>query len=291
MEEQLKTPARWTIGAILNWTASYLADKGARAPRLDAEILLSHSLKVDRLYLYLNLDRPLGPDERSQFRDLVRRRAAREPVALITGKKEFWSISFRITPGVLIPRPETEILVGAVLEEIKDNPAPRLLEIGAGSGAVSVAVAGDNPRAEVIATDIDPAVLETARLNAEDVEVGASVKFVAMDLFDAIRGGVGFDVIYSNPPYVPTDVIPALEPEVRDFEPHRALDGGPDGLDVIRRLAAHAMDFLNRPGALALEFGDGQEEDARNIFTSRGFGEIRIFRDLAGKARVIRGRV
>ncbi len=291
MEEQLKTPARWTIGAILNWTASYLADKGASAPRLDAEILLSHCLKVDRLYLYLNLERPLSPDERSKFRNLVRRRAAREPVALITGKKEFWSISFRIKPGVLIPRPETEILVEAVLQEINDSPAPRVLEIGAGSGAVSVAVAKDNPRAEVIATDIDPAVIETALFNAREAGVGASVQFVAMDLFDAIRGGVGFDVICSNPPYIPTEIIPTLEPEVRDFEPLRALDGGPDGLDVIRRLATDAVDFLNRPGALALEFGDGQEEDARNILASSGFREIRIFRDLAGKARVIKGRV
>jgi release factor glutamine methyltransferase len=291
MEEQSKNPVRWTIGAILNWTASYLADKGVSAPRLDAEILLSHCLKVDRLYLYLNLDRPLRPDERSQFRDLVRRRAAREPVALITGKKEFWSISFRIKPGVLIPRPETEILVEAVLQEIKDNPTPRVLEIGAGSGAVSVAVARDNPRTEVIATDIDPAVLETARLNAEEAGVGASIQFVAMDLFDAIPEGVGFDLIYSNPPYVPTDIIPTLEPEVRDFEPLCALDGGTDGLDVIRRLAAHAIDFLNRPGALTLEFGDGQEENVRNIFESNGFKEIRIFRDLAGTARVIRGRI
>jgi release factor glutamine methyltransferase len=291
MEDQSKTPARWTIGAILNWTASYLSDKGARAPRLDAEILLSHSLNVDRLYLYLNLDRPLRPDERSQFRDLVRRRAAREPVALITGKKEFWSISFRIKPGVLIPRPETEILVEAVLQEMKDHPAPRMLEIGAGSGAVSVAVATENPRAEIFATDIEPAVLETARLNAEDARVGASVQFVAMDLFAAIRQGICFDVICSNPPYIPTDIIPTLEPEVRDFEPLRSLDGGPDGLNVIRRLTAHAADFLNRPGALALEFGDGQEEDARNILASSGFTEIRIFRDLAGKARVIRGRV
>jgi release factor glutamine methyltransferase len=292
MEEQSsRTPVRWTIGAILNWTASYLADKGVSAPRLDAEILLSHCLKVDRLYLYLNLERPLGLDERAQFRALLRRRAAREPVALITGKKEFWSISFRIKPGVLIPRPETEILVEAVLQEIKDNPAPSLLEIGAGSGAVSVAVAKDNPRAEIIATDIEPTVLKTARSNAQDAGVDASVQFVAMDLFDAIRQGLGFDVIYSNPPYIPTDTIPTLEPEVRDFEPVRALDGGPDGLDVIQRLATQAIDFINRPGSLALEFGDGQEEDVRDIFTTSGFREIQIFRDLAGRARVIRGRI
>jgi release factor glutamine methyltransferase len=291
MEEQTKKPARWTIGAILNWTASYLADKGVSTPRLDAEILLSHCLKVDRLYLYLNLERPLLPNERAQFRDLVRRRAAREPVALITGKKEFWSLSFRIKPGMLIPRPETEILVEAVLQEIKNSPTPRVLEIGAGSGAVAVAVAKDNPRTEVTATDTDVAALKTARLNAEDAGVGASLQFVATDLFDAIRVGPGFDVICSNPPYVPTETIPTLEPEVRVFEPLSALDGGMDGLDVIRRLATRGMDFLNRPGALLLEFGDGQAEDVRNIFASSGFKEIRIFRDLAGKARVIKGRI
>ncbi|MGO9117597.1 MAG: peptide chain release factor N(5)-glutamine methyltransferase [Desulfomonilaceae bacterium] len=291
MEEQLKTRERWTIGAILNWTATYFAGKGVKTPRLDAEILLAHCLDVDRLYLYLNLDRPLLPDERSRFRELVKRRGLREPVALITGKKEFWSISLQIKPGILIPRPETEILVEVVLQEIKENPAPKVLEIGTGSGAVAIALAKDNPRVEVLATDTDFTVLLVAQANAKEAELENAVQFIATDLFDSIRRGGYFDVICSNPPYVPTNIIPRLDPDVRNFEPMRALDGGPDGLDVIRRLTANAENFLNRPGALVLEFGDGQEEAVGRILVSAGFEVIRIFRDLSGKPRVIKGTI
>ena len=291
MEEQLKTTARWTIGAILNWTATYFAGKGVKTPRLDAEILLAHCLNVDRLYLYLNLDRPLLPDERSRFRELVKRRGLREPVALIIGKKEFWSISLQIRPGILIPRPETEILVEVVLQEIKENPAPKVLEIGTGSGAVAIALAKDNPRVEVLATDTDFTVLPVAQANAKEAELENAVQFIATDLFDSIRPAGYFDVICSNPPYVPTNIIPTLDPDVRNFEPTRALDGGPDGLDVIRRLTANAENFLNRPGALVLEFGDGQEEAVGRILVSAGFEVIRIFRDLSGKPRVIKGMI
>lgn len=291
MEEQVKTRERWTIGAILNWTATYFAGKGIKTPRLDAEILLAHCLDVDRLYLYLNLDRPLLPDERSRFRELVKRRGLREPVALITGKKEFWSISLQIKPGILIPRPETEILVEVVIQEIKENPSPKVLEIGTGSGAVAIALAKDNPRVEVVATDTDFTVLLVAQANAKEAELENAVQFTATDLLDSIRRGAYFDVICSNPPYVPTNIIPTLDPDVRNFEPMRALDGGPDGLDVIRRLAANAENFLNRPGALVLEFGDGQEEAVGRILVSAGFEVIRIFRDLSGKPRVIKGRI
>ena len=291
MEEKSKTTERWTIGAILNWTATYFAGKGVKTPRLDAEILLAHSLKVDRLYLYLNLDRPLLPDERSRFRELVKRRGLREPVALITGKKEFWSISLEVKAGILIPRPETEILVEAVLQEIKENPAAKVLEIGTGSGAVAIALTKENPRAEVLATDKDFAALAVARENAREANIEHSVQFLAADLFDTVRLGRHFDVICSNPPYVPTNIIPTLDPDVRDFEPMRALDGGPDGLGVIRRLAAHAGNLLHRPGALMLEFGDGQEEAVRMIFMSAGFEVVVIFRDLSGKPRVIKGKI
>jgi release factor glutamine methyltransferase len=287
----LKTRDRWTIRLILNWTATYFAGKGVKTPRLDAEILLAHCLDVDRLYLYLNLDRPLLPDERSRFRELVKRRGLREPVALITGKKEFWSTSLQIKPGILIPRPETEILVEVVLQEIKENPAPKVLEIGTGSGAVAIALAKDNPRVEVVATDTDSNVLLVAQANAKEAEPENAVQFIATDLFDSIRRGGYFDVICSNPPYVPTNIIPTLDPDVRNFEPMRALDGGPDGLDVIRRLSANAENFLNRPGALVLEFGDDQDEAVGRILESAGFEVTRIFRDLSGKPRVIRGRI
>jgi release factor glutamine methyltransferase len=199
-------------------------------------------------------------------------------------------MSLQIEPGILIPRPETEILVEVVLQEIKENPAPKVLEIGTGSGAVAIALAKDNPRVEVVATDTDFKVLLVAQANAREAKVERSVHFIATDLFDAIRPGPYFDVICSNPPYVPTDIIPTLDPDVRNFEPIRALDGGADGLDVIRRLAVHAKNFLNRPGAVMLEFGDEQEASVRRILVSAGFEVVRIFRDLSGKPRVIKGR-
>ena len=220
MEEQLKTRERWTIGDILNWTATYFAGKGVKTPRLDAEILLAHCLDVDRLYLYLNLDRPLLPDERSRFRELVKRRGLREPVALITGKKEFWSISLQIKPGILIPRPETEILVEVVIQEIKENPSPKVLEIGTGSGAVAIALAKDNPRVEVVATDTDSNVLLVAQANAKEAKSENAVRFIATDLFDGIRRGGYFDVICSNPPYISYECNPYPRSGCSQFRTH-----------------------------------------------------------------------
>ncbi len=291
MREQIKSPAQWTIGTVLNWTASYLQTKGIKTGRLDAEILLAHCLGVDRLYLYLNFEKPLLPDERLRFREFVKRRGSREPVALIIGKKEFWSTSLRIRPGVLIPRPETEILVEAVLLEIKENPLPEVLEIGTGSGAIAIAIAKENPRAKILATDIDFTVVETAKWNVEHSGIKNDLQFVAAKFFEGFRDGPFFDVICSNPPYIPTNMIRTLEPDVRDFEPVRALDGGLDGLDAIRSLAVESIRFLKRPGALALEFGDGQKEAVREILLSAGFEEIRTYPDLAGKNRAIVGKL
>jgi release factor glutamine methyltransferase len=281
----------WTVKDVLEWTAGYFKSKGISTARLDAEVLLAHSLEVDRLHLYLNLDRPLIPSERTGYRELIQRRARREPVARIIGTKEFWSIPFRAVPGVLIPRPDTETLVEAVLDEIKDRSEPNILEIGTGSGAIAVAVIKDNPDAVIVATDIDSLALRTARLNAEDAGVADSLKFVRMDLFESLRPGTVFDVICSNPPYIPSDDIANLEPEVRDHEPRRALDGGPEGLDVIGRLIRRAGDFLTKDGALILEIGDGQAGAVGEIFAqTEGFTSIRMYHDLASIARVVKAK-
>jgi release factor glutamine methyltransferase len=291
MAEQSKKSSPWTIDEILKWTTRYFAEKSISTPRLDAEILLAHALSAERLYLYLNMDRPLSPSERSTFRELVKRRARREPVALITGRKEFWSTSFRTVLGVLIPRPETEVLVEAVLQEIKEVQFPQVLEVGTGSGAISVAVARENPRARIVATDVDPTAITVARLNAEETGVSQYIDFAAMNLFDGIRPDPRFDVVCSNPPYVPTDVVSTLAPEITHFEPLRALDGGPDGLDTIRKLVAQASQFMKQTGALILEMGDGQGESVTGLFTSvAGLREVRILRDLSGKPRVVRGK-
>ncbi len=292
MEEQIKRPDRWTIDEILRWTAQYFADKGISTPRLDAEILLAHALSEERLFLYLNMDRPLSPAERTRYRGLVRRRATREPVSLITGKKEFWSTTFRTVPGVLIPRPETEILVEAVLQAIKEVQSPQVLEIGTGSGAVSVAMARENPKCRIVATDVDPTAIAVARLNAKDAGVSSCIEFVALNLLDGFRPGYRFDVICSNPPYVPTEALSTLAPEIRCFEPVTALDGGADGLDTIRRLAAQAPQFLKPDGSLILEIGDGQERAVLDLFTeTAGLRQVRTYRDLSGMPRVIKGQI
>ncbi|MBI5251540.1 MAG: peptide chain release factor N(5)-glutamine methyltransferase [Desulfomonile tiedjei] len=291
MEPQHKTPSRWTIKDVLEWTAAYFKKRGITTARLDAEVLLAFCLSADRLFLYLNLERPLLTAERVRYRELVRRRAMREPVSLIIGKKEFWSLPFRVVPGVLIPRPDTEILVEAVVQEIRSIPEPRVLEIGTGSGAVSVAIAKENPTAEILATDVNLLALETASLNAEECGVSGSIDFLCTDLFLAISQRELFDVICSNPPYIPHDTIPTLDPEI-NFEPILALDGGPDGLDVIRHIAVHARHFLKDRGALILEMDPEQENQARRIFTNlTGLAEIRVFPDLSGKARVIKGKL
>lgn len=292
MKRHAKKQTRWTIKDLLEWTTEYFQNKGIGTARLDAEVLLAHALGVDRLYLYLNLERPLSSSERAAYRSLVRRRSSREPVALITGRKEFWSLCFRVAPGILIPRPETEILVEGVVDEIRDKPAPWVLEVGTGAGAIAVAVLRENPRARILATDIDPRALQLARRNAEEHLVRESLDLAASDLLEAVRPGAGFDVVCSNPPYVPGAAIPHLEPEIRDYEPHRALDGGPNGLSVIRRLAVQAARVLRKGGALMMEVGDGQAHSVGRVMTeSAGFRDIKTFRDLSGVQRVVKGRL
>lgn len=288
MQEQPKAPSRWTTKDVLEWTAAYFKTKAITTARLDAEVLLAHCLETDRLHLYLNLDRPLGAAERARYRELVRRRALREPVSLIIGRKEFWSIPFRVVSGVLIPRPDTEILVEAVLDEIHDKTSPSILEIGTGSGAVAVTISHERPEALVLATDIDARALKAAAYNTRKVE--ATVILFGADLLDPIRPGVRFDVICSNPPYIPDHIIPTLEPEI-NFEPLRALQGGADGLDVFRKLVPQAREFLKETGALLLEMDSDQETAVHEIFTASGFVHVETIPDLSGKPRVMKGKV
>lgn len=276
---------------MLQWTADYFRQKGIESARLDAEALLAHALGADRLYLYLNLDKPLSQRERDKYRELVARRARREPVALITGRKEFWSINLRVLPGVLIPRPETELLAQATLDEIRELRRPRILDIGAGSGAVAIAVAHERPDARVIASDRDPVAARLTWMNAKDTDTAEHMSVLVADLFSCFRPGLHFHVICSNPPYVRDDELMTLAPEIVQFEPRSALAAGPDGLDVIRAIACRAREFLAERGALILEMGAGQEKAVREIFRSAGLDkEIAVFKDLAGIPRVVKGR-
>lgn len=277
----------WTIKNILEWTADHFRNRGISTARLDAEVLLANALHADRLFLYLNLERPLSAEERHIFREYVRRRSTREPVSLIIGRKEFWSIPLRVQRGVLIPRPDTETLVEAVGTALRGIPDAQALEIGTGSGAVSIALAKEHPNVRIFATDINLQALNLAKSNA--TECGVNIEFFACDLFSAMRQGQTFHVIFSNPPYVKSSIIPTLDPEI-NFEPINALDGGSDGLDVIRKMVPAANALLRRGGELIIEMEADQENEVGKIFSDAGFSDVSVYRDLAGRPRVMRGK-
>lgn len=288
MKDLINKKEIWTIKEVLMWTAGYLERKGCETPRLDAELLLAHALGIKRLGLYLDFDRPLTDGERFQYRELVRRRSLREPVALITGKKEFWSLDITIRPGVLIPRPETEILVEVVLGEFRTLHKCSILEVGCGSGALICAICRENPNIEVYACDISLNALNNTFSNTSAKGLPDRVHLFGSDLLDSVRKAPVFDIIYSNPPYIPSGLICSLAPEICKFEPNCALDGGPDGLETIRRLIQMSRDRLKPQGRLILEIGDEQSEPVREIFELNHYSQIQTYTDLSGKVRVVK---
>lgn len=315
----------WTVLKVLQWTADYLSLKGVENGRRDAELLLGDTLGLDRVGLYLNFDRPLEAGELIDFRSRVARRARREPVQYILGRTEFWSLPLRVTPDVLIPRPDTELLVeealkrlpakwradsaGRVLDDIgrfipptyeelhppseKLQPlsgaAARVLDVGTGSGALAIALAHERPEAAVTAIDISPAALAVASANARDNGVAERIAFIVGDLGELPAGP--FDLIVANPPYIPSRDLAALMPEVRDFEPRLALDGGADGLDAYRAMARQSGSILVEGGWMLVEVGIDQAADIRELFVRAGLAEVFTARDLAGIERVVGGRL
>ena len=274
----------WTIGSILQWTKQYFRDKGVDNPRLDAEVLLSFLLGKDRMYLYVHFDQPLEQTELSAFRELVRRRAMREPVAYITGRKEFMGLLFHVSSAVLVPRPDTEILVEAALDRIGVESSARILDVGTGSGAVLIGTLSRRPGCRGLGVDISAAALAVAADNAQRLLPHEQAELQQADLFppDDIR----FDAILSNPPYVTRAEMSDLAPEVR-CEPELALCGGDDGLDFYRRLISHGKKYLAPDGFMALEVGAGQ---ARVVSFIAGEGDWRtekIVNDYAGIERVV----
>jgi release factor glutamine methyltransferase len=243
----------WTIREVLEWTASFFREQKCDSPRLDAEILLAHVLKCPRIQLYVRYDVVLTDDQRSRMRELVRRRAAREPVAYLVGKREFFGLDFCVSPGVFIPRPETELLVVELVETLKEQPAAAVLELCVGSGCVSVAALVNLPQIQVTAVELFPEVLKVARHNAKTHGILNRIEFCEGDLYAALPKPVLFDAIVCNPPYIETREIDELQPEVRLHEPHAALDGGLDGLDVVRRVLAGAGSHLHPGGRLLVE--------------------------------------
>jgi len=249
------TSRTWTIREVLEWATQDFAGRGIESPRLDAELLVAKALETDRVGLYLDLDRPLLDQERSAIRPLVARRREREPVAYILGHRDFYGRRFKVTPDVLIPRPDTETLVDHALECIPENAACRVLDVGTGSGAIAATIAAERPLAQVTATDTSGAALKVASENAEELEVASRIRFERADL---LSGAEQYDVIVSNPPYIAQSEMAGLQAEVREHEPAAALEAGADGLDVVRALLTAAMP-ATAPGAqMLIEIGAGQ---------------------------------
>ncbi len=253
-----KIKENWTIGSILKWTMQYFGEKGVDNPRLDAEVLLSHILGKDRLYLYVHFDQPLEQGELTVFRAAVKKRAMRLPVAYITGYKEFMGITFQVTPAVLIPRPDTEILVETALTRLAKTDQPLILDIGTGSGAIIISLLVNLPLARGTTVDISAQALEVARDNAKRHQVEARLDCYQGDVFLPVAGQT-FTAIVSNPPYIPNGDIADLAPEVRR-EPVLALAGGPDGLDFYRQLIGSGAAYLQPGGFMAMEVGQNQAQ-------------------------------
>jgi len=277
---------RWTILKLLQWTADYFRDKGLESPRLEAELLLAATLEMDRVALYVNFERPLDADELSRYREQVRRRAGREPLQYIVGETEFWSLPFSVNSAVLIPRADTEILVEEALKRI--NGCSTILDVGTGSGAIAVALAHEKPEINVTAIDYSEEALEVARGNARLNKVAERVACLTGDLNSLPPGP--FDMIVSNPPYIPSRDWEQLMPEVRDHEPRLALDGGDDGLEAYRRIDVQAVQILSPGGWLLVEVGIGQAAAVNTLFKAAGLTAVEQRDDYAGIPRVVMGQ-
>lgn len=279
----------WTIGKILKWTEQYFAKAELDSPRLDAEVLLAHVLKKERIFLYVHFDQPLDPAELAEYKACIRQRVQHVPVAHITGHKEFMGLDFKVTKDTLIPRPDTEILVEAVLQRLKAGPESdlRLADIGTGSGAICLSLLNYLPQLQAVTVDISPRAIEVARENAAALGVAERIEFFQGDLLEPIKDR-RFEAIVSNPPYIPKSDILTLAQDVKDYEPMSALDGGEDGLDFYRRLLQEAPDLLEPGGFLAVEVGIGQAQvlaEMAKVMTPWGRSEI--IKDLAGIERVV----
>ncbi|RAL22287.1 peptide chain release factor N(5)-glutamine methyltransferase [Lujinxingia litoralis] len=284
----------WTILKILRWTTDFLGERGCDSPRVDAEILLGHALDLPRIQLYAQFDRPLIESELSAYRQMIKRRAAGEPVAYILGERGFWNITLKTDARALIPRPDTETLVEAALKLL---PAPdadqelRLADIGTGTGAIALALAAERPDLRVAATDISAETLGLAKENAELLDLSDRVSFFQGDLLQALPADWhALDMLVSNPPYIGESEREELMRDVRDFEPAAALFSGEDGLDILRRLIPASLDVL-KPGAyLLLEIGYRQGAAVTGLLEDAGFKDIDILPDLGGRDRVARAR-
>lgn len=303
----------WTIKAALDWTVGYLDQKGDPNPRLSAEWLMAEAAKLSRIELYVNFDKPLSMDERDVLRTFVARRAAGEPLQLISGTAPFRYLTLKVAPGVLIPRPETEVLVSEALAELHlprvanyvheneegeelisaELPSLSVIDLCTGSGCIACAIASEYPAANVLALDIADEALSLAQQNVDELGLNDRIEVRKSDLLQGIlpEEQGSFDLLISNPPYIPTEVLETLDREVTAFEPRLALDGGVDGLNLVRTFLPDAFNVLRPGGIMALELFEGHLEKAMQLASDAGFEKVRMAKDLANRPRVLIAQV
>lgn len=292
----VSAPRIWTIGELLGWTTDFFQKKNIDEARLSAELLLAHTLGCSRMALYTQYERVPSDPQLAAYREAVKQRAERVPVAYLIGKAGFFALDFAVNRHVLIPRPDTETLVEQLIQRVRLTPGwetPTILDLGTGSGCIAISLAKNLPKALVVAVDKSPEALAVAKTNAESLKVGDRVLLVEGDLFDGIVGLPApwpqkFHVIVSNPPYIPTSEIEKLQAEVRDHEPRLALDGGADGMDILRKIITQAKSHLLPGGLLGVEIMFNQGAAVQALFTQTGdFDNIRLIRDAGGNNRCV----
>jgi len=288
-------PETWTILKLLKWTGTYFKSHQIEQPRAAAEILLAHTLGVGRVDLYIQYDRQLEPEELELFKRFIQKRIQREPVAYIVGKKEFWSMDLKVTPDVLIPRPETETLVEAALTIVPPEPTSvpfNVLDLGTGSGAIVLAIASERIGHSFYAVDRSEKALAVAQDNARTYELNKTITFLQGNWLDPVRDrGHYFDVIVSNPPYIPSDEFEMLAPEVVQHEPRGALEGGADGLEAIRLIIKKAANCLVPGGWLLFEIGHDQWARVKKLIAESGaYSDWSVIKDYSGYDRVVRAK-
>lgn len=276
---------KWTILKILNWTKDYFTGKGLENPRLNAELIISHVLEYTRLELYVHFEESVSDEHRVEIKNLLLRRAKGEPLQYVLGETEFYGFRMFVTPEVLIPRPETEYLVEKIVKE--HSSIPSILEIGSGSGCISIALKKNFPEAEITSVDISDEALKIAQKNAEENEV--EINFIESDIFQNIEGK--FKVIVSNPPYIPDYEYKELSSEILEFEPKLALEADDDGLFFYKKIIRESPEYLLPGGYLYFEIGYNQGKRIKEFAKSNGFGEIEIVNDLNGFERIIKAKL
>ncbi len=267
--------------------ASFLEEKGVDSARLNVELLLEHILKTPRLQLYMDFERELTETQTDELRQAIKRRGNREPLQHIIGSTEFCGLEIEVSKSVLIPRPETESLAELAIRHLEQSKGLKILEIGTGSGCLPISIVHKTADTQAVSIDVSSEALEVAQRNVDHHDLGSRIQLIHGDALELLSEQKGFDLLVTNPPYIPAADIETLDPEVRDHDPRLALDGGPDGLDFYRHLASHAAGSLTSEGCLMAEYGDGQGPAIQSLFEEHGWKDVRLSKDFTDRDRFV----